>query len=150
MRREYLPGHLRVRVTVLAKDHHLGIGPSHPERLPGVGRHVHLLQLVLVLNSLLLLLLDVPVRRLPHEEVLDDVPHRLPWQEVLLDLIEVLAVLLDGLLEQVGLRTAPVLQLVPEDSGNRFFLYCTRVLSSHLQRTGPEVGTRLARASSIL
>ena len=130
IRREHLPGHLRVRVTVLAKDHHLGIGPRHPERLPGVGRHVHLLQLVLVLDRLLLLLLDVPVCGLPHKEVLNDVPHRLPRQEVLLDLVEVLAVLLDGLLEQVGLRTAPVLQLVPEDNKTSYSVLYTYTLNS--------------------
>ena len=75
-----------------------------PGRLVGVGRHEDLLQFVLGLHGLDSLLLDVSVGGLPHEEVLDDAPHRLPRQEVFLDVIEVLAVLLDGLLEKVGLR----------------------------------------------
>ena len=69
-----------------------------------VGRHEDLFQLALSLQSFDPFLLDVAVSGFPHEEVLDDVAHRLPRQEVVPDVVEVLAILLDGLFEQVCLR----------------------------------------------
>ena len=74
-----------------------------PGRLVGVGWYEDLLQLALGLHGLDPLLLDVSVGGLPHEEVLDDVPHRLPGKKVVPDVVEVFAVLLDGLLKEVGL-----------------------------------------------
>ena len=63
------------------------------------------------------LLLNISIRCFPHEKILDDILHGLPGQEVLLDVVEVLAVLLDGLLEEAGLGAAPVLHLVPAEDG---------------------------------
>ena len=59
--------------------------------------------------------MDVPVRGLPHEEVLDDAPHRLPWEVVPLDVVELLAMFLQPLVEEVGLGGRPVLELVPAE-----------------------------------
>ena len=72
----------------------------------------YLFELVLSLDGLEPLLLDVPIRGLPHEEVFDDVLHGLPRQVVPLDVVELFAVLLHRLLEQVGLGGGPVLHLV--------------------------------------
>ena len=58
------------------------------------------------------LLLDISVSCFPHEEVFNYILHGLPGQKVFLDVVEVLAVLLNCLLEEVCLGTAPVFHLV--------------------------------------
>ena len=80
----------------------------------------------------------------PHEEILDDVPHRLPREKVFLDAIEVLAVLLDRLFKEVGLSTAPVLHLVPtEHRTSSWHQTCQRladVILVSMQRLAGELG----------
>ena len=68
-----------------------------------VGRHEDLFQLALSLQRCDPFLLDVAVSGFPHEEVLDDVPHRFPGQKVITDVVEVFTVFLDGLLKEIGL-----------------------------------------------
>ena len=80
----------------------------------------------------------------PHEEILDDVPHRLPREKVFLDAIEVLAVFLDRLFKEVGLCTAPVLHLVPtEHRASSWHQTCQRladVILVSMQRLAGELG----------
>lgn len=80
-------------------------------------RYVNLFELGFGLDGLDPLLLDVAVGCLPHVVVLDYILERLPGQEIVANVVEVFAVLVEGLLKEVRLRGAPLLHFVPTQHG---------------------------------
>ena len=69
---------------------------------------LHLLQLVLALDSLHPFLLHISVGGLPHVVVLNNVLHCFPWQEIRPDVVESPPVLLHGLLKEASSRRPPL------------------------------------------
>ena len=57
-------------------------------------------------------LLHVTISCLPHVIVLNYTPHRLPWQEVLSEVKEILAILLQSIFKKVSLSNRPFLHLI--------------------------------------
>jgi len=109
-----LAGLLQLGV-VLAEELHVHGLDERRLVLLGVVGDVDLLELGLLLGQLDALLLHVAVGGLPRVVVLDEALGGLPRKELRPDLAKVLAQLVEGLLEQVGLGRRPVLDLVLAD-----------------------------------
>ncbi len=77
----------------------------------------YLFQFALGLHGLDPLLLDIPVSRLPHEEIFDDISHRFPWKKIVSDVVEIFPVFLDCFFKKICLRRWPVFHLIPAKHG---------------------------------
>ena len=117
--------------------------------LLGVVGYVHLLELGLLLGELDALLLHVAVGRLPHVVVLDEALHALPRQVLAANVGELLAQLVQRVLEQVRLGRRPVLELVLAHDRTAARAARLRTRDQHARRVAEVVVGRVQQVHGV-